>query len=141
MRLSILVLFLFFTQIVGSQTINISYFYDSHEIESIVDSLRSTKVNQIMIVQTERLRICKDNWNSISTTLIWPADSGYCNIMTLCSNLIFLPFKAKLDHQVLDEKAIKRLMVKKDEDIYKFVPPFTNANAIFFYIKQSTRIF
>ncbi|MDD4604630.1 MAG: hypothetical protein PHF97_12625 [Bacteroidales bacterium] len=136
MKILITILILSISSSLWSQSENFPYFIDHNEIVSTVDSLKKIRVNKILIVRTELIKLLKIADDSVLSIILWPSDSGRIYLQVISSNSIILPFKANLDPKIFEYQNIEKTFISKSEDILRFVPPLTNLNAIF-YISEN----
>jgi len=136
MKILITILILSITSTVCSQSEYFPYFIDHNEIVSTVDSLKKSRVKKIVIVRTELIKLVKNTDDSVLSIILWPSDSGRIYLKVISSNFIIFPFKATLDPKIIEYKNIEKTFISKGEDIFHFVPPLTNSNAIF-YISEN----
>ena len=132
MKLYITVLLLFVASFSNAQKIHFPYFFDTNEVDLVIDSLQKNNVHEILILRNESLKICSLSPDSILTIIIWSSTSGENYLKVICSDAIFRPIKVSLDERFFNYKNRYKVFVSKEEDVLKFVPPITNNNAIFY---------
>jgi hypothetical protein len=134
-------------KIANSQTVYFDSVFDLNEINNTIDSLKRNNVNEILIIKTELLRICKLSDDSILTITIWPDQSGAFNFKVISSKAIYKRFKSQMTDNIFKYKYRSDTFTNKDEDVLKFVPPITSGNSIFYisddkngYFEQRDRL-
>jgi hypothetical protein len=134
-------------KIANSQTVYFDSVFDLNEINNTIDSLKRNNVNEILIIKTELLKICKLSDDSILIITIWPDKSGAFNFKVISSKAIYKQFKSQLSNNIFKYKYRFNTFTTKDEDVLKFVPPITSGNSIFYiscdkngYFEQRDRL-
>ena len=140
---TILLLLLFLVRIASSQTITmrLPFFGDFVEIEKTIDSLAKENIKTVIVLKTELSKIKYLSEDSVLNIIIWPADNEQVYIKLISSKAIYRPFKTKLLKNIFNFPDKEKTFITKDERVFKFTPPVTNNNTVFYTSEKMTGYF
>ncbi len=118
------------TNLCFGQLLHLPIWYDFSYINHTVDSLVNVGTNEIIIFRTEKEIHKIVSEDSIIDCLIWK-NKDSCFIRVLTQDKVF-PIVSFIDKGVFNFKNMTNTFVTQDEQVYQFIPPMTNNNAVFY---------
>ena len=117
------------------------FFEDFVEIEKTIDSLAKGNIKTVIVLKTELSKIKYLSEDSVLNIIIWPADNEQVYIKLISSNAIYRPFKTQLLNNIFKFPYKEKTFITKDECVFKFTPPVTNNNTVFYTSEKVTGYF
>jgi hypothetical protein len=124
-----------------SQMPYLPFFFDFSEIKNTVDSLHKNHAREILVLQSQSLKICEIDNDTLINLILWIDNNNSCYVKIITYNAVYYPIKIKLDSEFFKIDKLSKLFISKDEKILMFTPPLTNENAVFFISDRSSGYF